>query len=59
VKALGWSVDSWVWVEVGNRITRWMIRLPSCESHGGEPEPNLLGLGFALSGVGDGRSALW
>jgi hypothetical protein len=44
---------------VGNRITRWMIRLPSCESHGGEPEPNLLGLGFALSGVGDGRSALW
>jgi hypothetical protein len=48
-----------VWVEVGNRITRWMTRLPSGEIRGSELEPNPLGLGFAASGVGDGGSALW
>jgi hypothetical protein len=48
----------WVRVEVGNRITRLMMWLPSSESHGGEPEPDPLGLGFASSGVGDGGSGL-
>jgi hypothetical protein len=46
-------------VEVGNRITRRMMRLPSGESRGGELDPDLLGLGFASSGVGDGGSSLW
>jgi hypothetical protein len=36
-----------------------MTRLPSGEICGGEPELNLLGLGFVVSGVGDGGSALW
>jgi hypothetical protein len=36
-----------------------MTRLPSDEIHGGEPVLNPLGLGFAVSGVGDGGSALW
>jgi hypothetical protein len=44
---------------VGNQITRWMMRLPNGESHGSEPDPNPLGLGFAPSGVGDGGFALW
>jgi hypothetical protein len=49
----------WVQVEVGNQITRRMTGLPTGEIRGGEPEPYLLGLGFALSDVGDGGSALW
>jgi hypothetical protein len=32
--------------------------LPSRESRGGEPEPDPLGLGFVMSDVGDGGSAL-
>jgi hypothetical protein len=36
-----------------------MTRLPSGEICGGEPEPNPLGLGFVMSGVGDGGSDLW
>jgi hypothetical protein len=48
-----------VQVEVGNRITRWMTRMPSGEICGGEPKPNSLGLGFAVSSVGDGGSSLW
>jgi hypothetical protein len=44
---------------VGNWITRRMTRLPSGEIRGNEPEPNLLGLGFAVSSVGDGGSDLW
>jgi hypothetical protein len=48
----------WVRVEVGNRITRWMMRLSSSESHGGELEPDPLGLGFASSDVGNGGSGL-
>jgi hypothetical protein len=59
VKALGWPTASQVRVEVGNRITRWMIRLPSGESRGSEPEPDPLGLGFASSDVGDSGSTLW
>jgi hypothetical protein len=59
VEAPGWPVASRVWVEVGNWITWWMIQLPSGESHGSEPEPDPLGLGFAPSGVGDGGSILW
>jgi hypothetical protein len=55
--ALGWPVASWVQVEGGNRITQQMTRLPSGKSFGGEPEPDPLGLGFAVSGVGDGASA--
>jgi hypothetical protein len=55
----GWPMAGWVQVEVGNRITRQMIRLPSGEIRGDEPEPNLLELGFAVSSVGDGGSALW
>jgi hypothetical protein len=38
-----------------------MTRLPSGEICGGEPEPNLLELGFVVSGVGDavvGRSLI-
>jgi hypothetical protein len=46
-------------VEVGNRITRWIMRLPSGESLGGEPDPNTLGLGFASSSVRDGGFGLW
>jgi hypothetical protein len=33
-----------------------MTRLPSGEIHGGEPEPNLLGLELASSSVDDGGS---
>jgi hypothetical protein len=44
---------------VGNQITRQMIRLLSGDILGGEPDPNLLGLGFAESGVGEGGFALW
>jgi hypothetical protein len=55
----GWPVAGWVRVEVGNRITRQMTRLPSGEIRVGEPEPNSLGLGFFMTGVGDGGSALW
>jgi hypothetical protein len=51
VKVPGWPAASRVRVEVGNRITQQMIRLPSGESHGGEPEPDPLGLGFASSSV--------
>jgi hypothetical protein len=54
-----WPATSWVRVEVGNRITWWMMRLPSGESLSGEPDPNPLGLGFASFGVGDGGSDLW
>jgi hypothetical protein len=36
-----------------------MTRLPSGEIRGSEPEPNLLGLGFVVSSVGDGGSDLW
>jgi hypothetical protein len=36
-----------------------MTRLSSGEIRGGESEPNPLGLGFAVSDVGDGGSALW
>jgi hypothetical protein len=36
-----------------------MTRLPSGEICGSESEPNPLGLGFAVFGVGDGGSALW
>jgi hypothetical protein len=46
-------------VEVGNQITRRMTRLPSREIHGGDLEPNPLGLGLASSGVGDGGSGRW
>jgi hypothetical protein len=53
------QVVSGVRVDVGNRITRQMTRLPSCEICGDEPDPILLGLGFAVSSVGDGESALW
>jgi hypothetical protein len=49
-------VANWVQVEGGNRITRRMIQLPSGESLVGEPEPHPLGLGFAVSDVGDGGS---
>jgi hypothetical protein len=35
-----------------------MIQLPSGENLGGEPDPNLLGLGFVESGVGEGGSVL-
>jgi hypothetical protein len=43
---------------VGNQITRRMTWLLSGEIRGGESEPDPLGLGFAVSGVGDGGSAL-
>jgi hypothetical protein len=59
VKAPGWSAVGWVRVVVGNQITRWMMRLPSGESCGGEPDPNPLELGFASSNVGDDGSGLW
>jgi hypothetical protein len=36
-----------------------MVQLPSGEILGGEPDPNPLGLGFDVSGVDDGGSALW
>jgi hypothetical protein len=45
-------------VEMGNRITRRMTWLPSCEILNDEPDPNLLALGFVESGVGEGGSAL-
>jgi hypothetical protein len=44
-------------VEVGNRVTQQMTRLPSGEMCGSDPEPNLLGL--AYSGVGNGGSSRW
>jgi hypothetical protein len=59
VKASEWPATGQVWIKVDNQITRPMMRLPSGESHGGEPEPDPLGLGFASSGVGDGGSGLW
>jgi hypothetical protein len=59
VKAPGWPATNRVRVEVGNWITRRMMRLPSGESHGGESKPDPLGLGFASFGVGDGGSTLW
>jgi hypothetical protein len=49
----------WVQVQVGNQITRRMTQLLSAEIRGGEPDPKPLGLGFAMSGVSDGGSALW
>jgi hypothetical protein len=55
----GRSVAGRVGVEVGKRIARRMIRLPSGESLGGEPNPNPLGLWFVESGVGEGGSTLW
>jgi hypothetical protein len=48
-----------VWVEVGNQITRRMTRLLSGEIRGSELDPKQLGLGFAVSNVGDGGSTLW
>jgi hypothetical protein len=54
-----WPTTGRVGVEVGNRFTRRMMWLPSGESLGGELDPNLLGLGFVESGVGEGGSALW
>jgi hypothetical protein len=59
VMAPGWSAAGRVGVEVGNQIIRWMIRLPSGESLGGELDSNPLGLGFVESGVREGGSALW
>jgi hypothetical protein len=59
VKAPRSPADGWVRVEVGNRITRQMMWLPSGESLGGEPDPNPLGLGFSSFGVGDGGFGLW
>jgi hypothetical protein len=57
VMTLRWLAAGWIWVEGGNRITWWMIQLPSGEIHGGGPEPGSLGLGSAVSGVGDGGYA--
>jgi hypothetical protein len=57
--APGWPAAGWVGVEVGNRITQRMIRLPSGESLSGEPDPNSFGLGFVESSVGKGGAALW
>jgi hypothetical protein len=59
VMAPRWPAAGRVGVEVDNRITRRKMRLPSGESLGGEPDPNPLGLGFVVSGVGEGGSALW
>jgi hypothetical protein len=56
---LEWPAAGQVRVEVGNRITRQMTQGPSGEICGGEPDPNPLGLGFVVSNVGDGESALW
>jgi hypothetical protein len=50
----GWSPAGRVRVEVGNRITRQMTRLPSGEIRGGDLEPNPLELGLISFGVGDG-----
>jgi hypothetical protein len=58
VAAPGWPTTGQVRVEVGNRITRRMIQLPSGENLSGEPYPNPLGLGFVESGVGEGGSVL-
>jgi hypothetical protein len=52
---LRWLVDGRVRDEVVNRITWRMIRFLSGEILGSEPDPNPLGLGFAMSGVGDGN----
>jgi hypothetical protein len=46
-------------IEVGNRITRRMMWLPSGESRANELDPDPLELGFASFGVGDGGSGLW
>jgi hypothetical protein len=46
-------------VEVGNRVTQQMTRLPSGEMCGSDPEANLLGLGLVSSGVGNGGSSRW
>jgi hypothetical protein len=54
-----WPAASRVRVEVGNRITRRMTRLPSREIRGGELDPNTLGLEFDVSSVGDCGSTLW
>jgi hypothetical protein len=59
VTALGWLAAGRVRAELGNQITQRMIQLPSGESLGGEPDPNLLGLGFVDSGVSEGGFALW
>jgi hypothetical protein len=59
VKAPGWPAVGRLRVEVGNQITCQLMRLPSGESHDGEPEPDPLGLGFVSSGVGDDGSGLW
>jgi hypothetical protein len=59
VTAPGWPAAGRVRAELGNQITQRMIQLPSGESLGGEPDPNLLGLGFVDSGVSEGGSALW
>jgi hypothetical protein len=59
VMAPRWPAAGRVRVEVGNRITRWIARLPSGEIHDSEPDPNPLGLGLDSSGVGDGGSGLW
>jgi hypothetical protein len=59
VKAPKWLATDWVRVEVSNQITWQMTRLPSGESRDDEPKPDLLGLGFASSGVGDGGFGLW
>jgi hypothetical protein len=55
----GWLTAGRVGVDVGNRIIRQMMHLPSGESLGDEPDPNPLALGFVESGVGEGGSALW
>jgi hypothetical protein len=59
VMAPRWPMVGGVWVTGGNRMTRRMIRLLSGEILGGEPDPNLLGLGFAEFGVGEVGSTLW
>jgi hypothetical protein len=55
----GWPAADRVRAEVGNRITWWMTQLPSGVIRGGEPEPNLLGLGLVSSSVGNGGSGRW
>jgi hypothetical protein len=54
-----WPAPDQVQVEVGNRITRRITRLPSDEILGGELDPNLLELGFVKFSVDEGGSALW
>jgi hypothetical protein len=58
VKALGWPTAIRIRIDVGNRITRWMMWLSNGESRDGESDPDPLGLGCAPSDVGDGGSAL-